>query len=194
MVSHSLAQSRPLRTALTLLVLPLLVMWVVLAVDVLVFRPLGASLSQFGLAPHEVRGLRGILFGPFLHGDVNHLVSNSVPWLVLGGLIVMRSTRLFLCVVTGGMVLGGLGTWLIGAPGTVHIGASGLIFCFFGFLVLRGWFERSLLSIVLATGVAFIYGGVLWGVLPSQPGISWEAHLCGLLAGIALARLLPRRI
>jgi membrane associated rhomboid family serine protease len=89
------------------------------------------------------------------------------------------------------MLVGGLGTWLIGSPG-VHVGASGLIFGYLGFLLARGYFERNFPSILLAIVVGSLYGGAIWGVLPTQPGISWEGHLFGFIGGVLAARFLAR--
>jgi membrane associated rhomboid family serine protease len=90
------------------------------------------------------------------------------------------------------MLVSGLGVWLFGASG-VHVGASGLIFGYLGFLLLRGYFERNFPSILLSLIVGFLYGGAIWGVLPTQPGISWEGHLFGFIGGVLAARLLARR-
>jgi membrane associated rhomboid family serine protease len=110
---------------------------------------------------------------------------------------MMRGLNTFLSVSALAVVLGGLGVWLFADPRTVHIGASGLIFGFLGYLLLRGFFERSLSAVFVAVIVAVLYGGALLGVLPGQPGVSWEGHLFGFLAGAAAARILipsrPRR-
>lgn len=170
----------------------LVLMWLVAMIDFLIATPLFAlSFSMYGIVPRDMTGLRGIVFAPFIHGSWPHLLANSLPFLVLGSLLLLRGRSLFVRVSLGCVVLGGLGTWLIGAPG-LHIGASGLIFGYFGFLLLRGVFERSLWSIMQAALVGFLYGGLLWGVLPSQPGVSWEGHLMGFVSGAILARLLRR--
>jgi membrane associated rhomboid family serine protease len=153
---------------------------------------MGDALNQFGILPRTEIGLRGILFAPFLHGSFGHLISNTVPFVVLGWLVMLRRTSDFFVVTAIAMLVGGLGTWLFGAP-ALHIGASGVIFGYLGFLLMRGYFERSLISIVFSVIVGVLYGGLVWGVLPSQPGISWEGHLFGFLGGVLAAYLLTRR-
>ncbi|NEO02697.1 MAG: rhomboid family intramembrane serine protease, partial [Moorea sp. SIO3I7] len=138
-------------------------------------------------------GLRGILFAPFLHGGFSHLISNTIPFLVLGWFVMLQETSDFFVVTSITMVVGGLGVWLLGAPNSVHIGASVLIFGYLGFLLFRGFFERNLPSIFLSILVGFLYGGLVWGVLPSQPHVSWQGHLFGFIGGILAARLLARR-
>ena len=153
---------------------------------------LNEALDGYGIKPRAWIGLRGILFAPFLHGSFWHLMANTVPFFVLGWFVMLHRTAMFFEVSIMVMILGGLGTWLIGASNSIHIGASGLIFGYFGFLVLRGYFERSLGSILIAVLVGSLYGGLLWGILPSQPGVSWEGHLCGLVGGATSAWLMVR--
>jgi membrane associated rhomboid family serine protease len=164
-------------------------LWTVELVDRLV---LGGALDYFGIHPRSLGGLWGILFAPFLHGSFAHLAANTVPLLVLGWLVMLRENWEFYVVTALSALVGGLGVWLLGAPNSVHIGASGVVFGLLGFLLLRGYFERSFPSVFLSLVVGFFYGGVLWGVLPGQPGISWEAHLFGFLGGVIAARLLAR--
>lgn len=179
-----------LKPRLALLLLILTVMWVLEAVDTLV---LGQRLNALGIMPRDTDALPGILWAPLLHAGFAHLLANSVPFALLGGILLARSVREFLIVTVLGMLLGGLGVWLIGAPNSIHFGASGLVFAYFGYLLFRGIFERSLPSIFIATVVAAGYGSMLLGVLPGQRGISWEGHLFGFLAGVLAARLLSPR-
>lgn len=168
----------------------LLLMWIIQFLDIYLLTPgFDMPLRQYGIVPRQVNGLRGIAFAPFLHGGFAHLISNSIPFLILGGLVLMRGMRTFMLISLGSMLIGGLGTWLVGANG-VHIGASGVIFAYLGFLLLRAWFERSLIAIATALVVGFFYGGLIWGVLPSQEGVSWESHLCGFIGGVVMARVL----
>ena len=152
----------------------------------------GGALIQYGVIPRTIVGLRGILFAPFIHGSLNHLVANSVPFVILGWLVMVRSARHFIPVTLAAMVGAGLLAWLIGAPGSVHIGASGVIFGYLGFLMLSGWFARSFGSIALSVIVTVLWGGLVFGVKPGQPGISWQAHLGGFIGGVWAARLLHR--
>jgi membrane associated rhomboid family serine protease len=170
------------------------VMWVLEIVDQGV---LGGALDAYGIHPRQVDGLAGIAFAPFLHLGFAHLASNTVPFLIFGWLILLHAVRDFVLVTLLAIVVGGVGTWAIGAPG-VHIGASGVVFGYFGFLLLRGWFRRSIGSILLSLAVGAAYGGLIFGVLPGQAGISWEGHLFGFAGGAlgayALARRRPARV
>ncbi|MFE4104802.1 rhomboid family intramembrane serine protease [Almyronema epifaneia] len=164
-------------------------MWITEIVDEALLR---GYLDNYGIWPRSFIGLRGILFAPFLHGNLEHLLANTIPLLTLGWFVMLRETSDFLWVTAIAGVVSGLGTWLTGAPNSVHIGASGLIFGYFGFLLLRGYFERSVVSIALSLLAFMLYGSLVWGVLPNQPGISWEGHLFGFLGGILAARLLAQ--
>jgi membrane associated rhomboid family serine protease len=163
--------------------------WAISIVDFV----LGGALNVYGILPHHIIGLRGILFAPFLHGSLGHLIANTIPFVVLGWFVMLRETSDFFIVSAITMLVGGLGTWLLGSPNSVHIGASGVIFGFLGFLLLRGYFERNFPSILLSLVVGFLYGGTIWGVLPTQPGISWQGHLFGFIGGVIAARLLARK-
>ncbi len=165
-------------------------MWAVEIADQVFFRPfLQTTLDVYGIIPRNLIGLRGILFAPFLHGNFPHLIGNIIPFLVLGWLIMLREISDFFWVTLVSGLVSGLGTWLFGSPG-VHVGASGVIFGYLGYLLLRGFFERSILSIAISLGVGVLYGSLLWGVLPMQYGISWEGHLFGFIGGVLAARLL----
>jgi membrane associated rhomboid family serine protease len=154
----------------------------------LVNHAMGHGLNEWGIRPRTARGLPGILFAPFLHNGINHIVLNTVPLLVLGSLVILRGTAAFLSASAVIIVLGGAGVWIFGRP-AVHVGASSLIFGYFGFLVARGWYGRDFLSILFAVLAVGLYGGLLFGVLPVQSHVSWEGHLFGLLAGLLAGRL-----
>ncbi len=159
------------------------VIWVVEIVN----ASMGHQLNAWGIFPRSVHGLAGIPLAPFLHGSFGHVISNSIPFLVLGGLIAFRGRQVLLRVSFIVIGVGGSGVWLLGRS-AVHIGASGLVFGYFGYLVARGWYERKLGSILLAIGVIILYGGLILGVLPARGLVSWEAHLFGLIAGVLAAR------
>ena len=163
--------------------------WVIGIIDLV----LGGALNVYGIAPHHIIGLRGILFAPFLHGGLGHLIANTIPFIVLGWFVMLQETSDFFVVTAITMLVSGLGTWVFGSPNSVHIGASGLIFGYLGFLLLRGYFERNFPSILLSLVVGFLYGSTIWGVLPTSPGISWEGHLFGFIGGVIAARLLARK-
>ena len=148
----------------------------------------GGALMQYGVIPRTLTGLRGILFAPFLHANMQHLIANTIPFLAMGWLVMLRDARHFLPVTIFAMLGSGLMAWLLGAPGSVHIGASGVVFGYFGFLLLGGWYARSFISISLSILVAVLWGGLVLGIAPGQVGISWQSHLGGFIAGVLAAR------
>ncbi|HEY9887353.1 MAG TPA: rhomboid family intramembrane serine protease [Candidatus Obscuribacterales bacterium] len=154
---------------------------------------LGGRLIFQGIYPRQMDGLQGILWAPLLHGSFQHLMANTIPLLTLGGLILLGQAKDFWVVTVMAALVSGLGTWLIGAPGSVHIGASGIVFGYFGYLLLRSYFERSAFAITASILVIVFYGGFWWGVLPTQPGVSWEGHLFGFVGGSLAAWALSRR-
>ncbi|WP_338849126.1 rhomboid family intramembrane serine protease [Massilia sp. W12] len=162
-------------------------MWLEEVVDFV----LRGALNQYGIVPRSLIGLRGIVLAPFLHGNFTHLIANTLPFAVLAWFVMLRSMRDFVTVSLLVMLIGGLGTWLVAASNTVHIGASGMIFGYLGFLLARGFFERSWMAVLLSVAVAFVYGGALWGVLPGQAGISWQGHLFGFVGGVLAAKWTP---
>ncbi|MBB5776952.1 rhomboid family intramembrane serine protease [Nonomuraea jabiensis] len=176
-------------SALAVVVAMLAVMWVVEGVD---FVLNGRLDREFGIIGWEPDGLIGILFAPFLHGGFGHLMANSLPLLVLGFLAGLRDLRKFLWASVLIILIGGLGTWLT-SPNVYTVGASGLIFGYFGFILARGLFDRRLLDIVIAIGVGFAYWGILAGLLPNQQGISWQGHLFGLIGGVVAGWVLRRK-
>lgn len=165
----------------------LAIMWAVEVVDFLL--PL-VDLDQLGIRPRSERGLVGILLSPFLHVGFGHLISNSIPFLLLGGLVMTGGRRRFLMLSLWVTLAGGSGVWLLGGSRTVHLGASLLIFGYLGFLLTRGITERSVGGVLVSLALLVGYGGMLYGILPGQPGISWLGHLSGFLAGVAGAWLL----
>jgi membrane associated rhomboid family serine protease len=162
------------------------IMWGLEILDTYILRH---GLDTLGILPRNPIGLRGILFAPFLHGGFAHLAANTVPFVVLGWLIMATSINNFFIVSVICILVGGLGTWLFGAN-ALHIGASGVIFGYLGFLLARYYFDRRLSSGIIALVVGSTYGSVLWGILPSMPGISWEGHLFGFLSGILAAKFI----
>lgn len=131
----------------------------------------------------------GIVAMPLLHGSFAHLVANTPPLLVMGGLLMATATRSSLAVNMMIIAFGGGLVWILGRP-AIHVGASGLIFGWLGFLIARGLVDRSPVTQGAAVAIGMLYGSLLWSVLPGQPGVSWKAHLFGALAGIAAALLL----
>ena len=136
-----------------------------------------------GLEPRETGGMSGILFAPLLHGPWAHLLANTMPLLVFGFLLLLAGVRRWLEVTAVVWLVGGAGVWLTGGAGTVHVGASVLIFGWLVYLLLRGFFSGHPGQLALGLLLLLLYGGVLWGVLPGQPGVSWQGHLFGAVGG-----------
>jgi membrane associated rhomboid family serine protease len=147
------------------------------------------ELNGDGILPRERDGLTGILWAPLLHANWQHLISNTGPALVLGFLVTLAGMSRFIFATAIVWILGGLGTWLIGSPGST-IGASGLIFGWLTFLIVYGFFTRKVWQIVVGVVVLIYYGTVFLGILPGTPGVSWQGHLCGAIAGVFAAYLL----
>ena len=160
------------------------VMWIVGVVNIL----FDYRLSEFGIVPRSIDGLRGIPLMPFLHANFNHLVVNTLPVALLGALVAIQGKGGFLKATAFIMLVGGFALWVVGREG-VHVGASGLIFGYVGYLIARAWYVRSIGAVLVAIVVIVLYGGALFGVLPTTPGVSWEGHLTGLLAGGLAARV-----
>nr|WP_249644934.1 rhomboid family intramembrane serine protease [Nocardia sputi] len=150
----------------------------------------GGRLDYAGIEPRRADGLSGILFAPLLHGGWGHLIGNTLPVLVLGFLVLLAGIGRGLAATAIIWLLAGLGVWLTGAAGSVHLGASSLVFGWLTFLISRGWFARNVGQIALGLVVLALYGSLLWGVLPGQDRISWQGHLFGALSGLLAAWVL----
>jgi membrane associated rhomboid family serine protease len=148
------------------------------------------SLDQYGIISREPRGLIGILTAPFLHLGFGHLISNTLPLVTLGAIIALSGAPRLLQVTAIVTVLGGFGTWLISPPNTITIGASGLVFGYASYLIVRGLFNRRLGQVVVGILVIMVWGSALLTSLLPQDGISWQGHLCGGIAGLLAAWVL----
>jgi|SRR5687768_1218604 len=167
----------------------LLVMWFFFIISWLT----GGLVLALGVIPRTTIGLRGILFAPVLHGSLAHILANSIPFAILGWMVMLRDARHFVTVTLVAMLSSGLMAWLLGASGSVHVGASGVVFGYLGFLMLSGWYSRSALAILLSLVVSVVWGSVILGVMPGQAGISWQAHLGGFIGGVVAARAYRQR-
>lgn len=164
--------------------------WVQEIVDLLAF---GGGLDSYGIAPRVPGTFWHVLTAPFLHYGFPHLIANTVPLAVLAFMSAVRGVGRFVAVTLVVAVVGGGLVWLLGRGGSVHLGASELIFGYLAYLLGVGWWERTPAAIGVAVVAGVLYGSILWGVLPGNPAVSWEAHLFGFLAGLLAAALLHGR-
>lgn len=155
-------------------------LWMIEMLDLLIW---GGELDYYGIRPRTIPGLRNIFVSPVLHAGVGHLFTNTLPFLILGWFIMLRSTREFFFVTAVAILVSGLGIWIFGAGNSIHLGISGVVFGYLGYLLARGYFERSPVAIALAVIALFFYGSMIWGVLPLRDGVSWLGHLFGLIGG-----------
>lgn len=162
----------------------IILIWVVEAVNF----ALGHTLGTWGILPRHLGGLIGIPLAPFIHGGIWHAISNTIPLLILGFLVLLGNRRLFWETTVNVTILSGLLVWFF-AREAYHVGASGLVFGFFGVIMGRAYYERSAMAIVIALATALIYGGLVWGVLPLRSHVSFESHLFGLIAGFVVVWL-----
>ncbi len=171
-------------TAAILPALAVLLLWAVYLLD----RGFDLDLFRFGVLPRSVSGLVGILFSPFIHGDAEHVFNNSVPVLMLGWSLMYFYPRIALRVVLVTWLVSGIWVW-ISARGNYHIGASGVVYGLAAFLFLSGVLRRQRTLMAVSLLVVFLYGGLVWGVFPIVPRVSWESHLWGAVAGVLMAVL-----
>lgn len=160
-------------------------MWLITLLDTL----LGLDLVRHGVYPRELGGLSGVLWAPLIHGSISHMFANTAPVVVLGTVLLYSYPRSARIVVPGVYLATGFAVWLF-ARSAYHIGASGLTFGVMFFIFVIGVLRWDRRAIAFSLLVFFLYGGMIWGILPGAPGISFESHLFGALAGTALAFLL----
>jgi len=159
-----------------------MVLWVVFWIE----SRFGLNLNSFGGYRRERKGLRGIVFGPFIHGSLKHLFNNSIPLFVLSSALFYFYRNLRWKILLFGLLLTGIATWLI-RRSSLHIGASGVVYMLASFLFFKGIFSKQFQLTALALAVVFLYGGMLWYVFPVNPEISWEGHLSGFFVGLVFA-------
>lgn len=152
----------------------------------------GGYLSHFGIEPRQIGDAYAIATAPFIHSDVAHLGSNLAAFVVLGSLVLLQGLRYFMKASAVIILLGGALVWLLGRPGD-HIGASGWIFGLWSLVIALAWFERSPRNIAIALAIVFFYGGMVFGVLPTQGYVSFESHLFGAIAGVFAAFTLSKK-
>lgn len=167
--------------------LPLLfvaLLWVIKGFELIT----AADISVLGNYPRKLYGIAGILTSPLVHGDMNHLLTNSAPLLILGSLLIYFYPTASKKVIPAIYIFTGMAVWLLARP-VYHIGASGLVYGLAFFLFFSGVFRNDMKSLVISFFIIFMYGGIVWGLVPYLIGVSWESHLFGALAGSLLAYL-----
>ena len=172
-----------------MVVVAIAAMWTIELVDTVL---LDERLQANGIVPRQRTSIDGIAYSPFLHLGWPHLIANTVPFLVLGVLVSLWGWRRWVAVTLMIAVLGGAATWLLARPGN-HIGASGLVFGYFGFLIGAVFYERRLWPIVPAGIAVFAYGSAVVAGLAPTEGVSWEGHGFGAVAGLVAAKLTTQR-
>jgi membrane associated rhomboid family serine protease len=168
----------------------LAVLWLVVGLNAAV----GHRLLRFGIKPRQFDGLGGIVVSPFLHTNAAHLLANSIPLAVLGWLMLTSGLRYFFLVTGAVLLAAGLIDWLVGPSDEVIVGASGVIFGWFGYVLARAFFARSLKWIAIAIAVAAVFSSMFTGMLPKiNSNVFWGGHVAGFVVGVAVAALLHRK-
>ncbi|MGO1729180.1 MAG: rhomboid family intramembrane serine protease [Flavobacteriaceae bacterium] len=162
----------------------LLAIWLVYWIEI----RFGLNFNRYGLVPRSFKGLRGLLFSPFIHSGFEHLLKNSIPLVILSSALAFFYPKRHLHILLYGFIFSGVLAWIIGRP-SYHIGASGIVYFLASFLFFNGIKSRNFRLIALALGVVFVYGSLVWGVLPDETreNVSWEGHLSGLIVGFLMS-------
>jgi membrane associated rhomboid family serine protease len=164
-------------------------LWLLEAVD----QATGNSLDGYGIHPRTDEGLLGVFLAPFLHGGWAHLAANTVPLFLLGVIVLLDGWRRWSIVTLWVVLASGVTVWLVSPPGTLTVGASGVVFGWLTYLMFRGLYTRAPGQVALGVVVFLFYGGLLWGVLPTDGQVSWQGHLGGAIGGLLAARGLRGR-
>lgn len=166
-----------------------LIMWSVFSFEI----QYHVNLSSYGIYPQTIKGLRGIIFSPFIHGNIQHIYQNTVPLFVLSMALFYFYRPIAWKVIVYGILISGFFTWCIGRP-SYHIGVSGLIYVLVSFIFFKGVFTKYYRLVALSLLVIFLYGSLIWYTLPIDEGISWEGHLSGLITGLLFALIFKKTI
>ena len=158
-------------------------MWLVFTLEYVY----GWQISPFGIIPRSLVGLIGIFTSPLIHGSLSHLISNTIPLLFLGSVIVFFYDKIGSVIFFRAYFWTNMLVWLFARPDSNHIGASGIVYALATFLIFFGFFRRDFRSLFISICILALYGSVFFGILPSDPRVSWESHLAGALVGFATA-------
>jgi membrane associated rhomboid family serine protease len=180
--------------ALMELYFPYILLWILLLWAIHIMNYLmGYRLNILGILPRHPFGLAGIFFAPFLHGNFDHLFFNSIPLFALGSMVMLQGPLNFLIVTVFITIVSGFATWLFGRRG-LHIGASGLIMGYFGYLLTHAYYDPSLITIITLIMSLYYFGGLIGDLFPGKIVVSWEGHVFGFISGIAVVLLWPQVI
>ena len=168
----------------TIPILYILIIWFIYFIEIY----FGYNFNKFGVLPRDLIGFRGVFLAHFIHSDTIHLFNNSIPLFVLLSCLMMFYKESALRVLLIGGFLTGLFTWVM-ARDSYHIGASGIVYLLFSFIFFSGVFKKYFRLVALSLTIIFLYGGLIWYVLPIEEGMSWEGHLSGFIAGLLLSIL-----
>ncbi|HMR50392.1 MAG TPA: rhomboid family intramembrane serine protease [Arachnia sp.] len=185
-MSTTTTPERPWLRAVAVIGALVILLWVLEIFDHLTAN----SLDRFGIVPRRLDSLGSIATAPFLHFGWAHLIANTVPFFVLGVLVYLDGVQRWLTTSLIVILTSGLTVWLLASPGSITAGASGIIFGWLTYVLVRGFFTRHVGQILIAVVILAVYGSVLWGVLPMTTGVSWQAHLGGAAGGVLAAWLL----
>ena len=166
-----------------------LLIWTIFWVEI----RFGVDFTTWGIYPQTIKGLRGVLFSPFIHSGISHLYHNTIPLFVLTAALFYFYKPIAWKILIYGILLSGFITWAIGRP-SYHIGASGLIYVLVSFTFFKGIFAKHYRLIALSLIVVFLYGSMIWYVLPIKEGMSWEGHSAGLITGMLFAIIFKKEI
>jgi membrane associated rhomboid family serine protease len=175
----------------TVLLLPLIFVGAIWGVYLYEYNT-GLNFNNFGVYPRSLKGLRGVIFSPFIHSSPKHLFNNTAPLFVLVAALRFFYRKSSLSILFFGSLLTGVFTWMIARP-AFHIGASGLIYMLVSFIFFSGVFRQYYKLIAISMLVVFLYGGLIWFIFPTKGNISWEGHLSGFLAGLLFAILFRKK-
>ena len=187
-----MSESNYFRFSNSVIIAPLvgiLIIWVVFLIEI----RLQVNFNSYGVYPRTFFGLRGVVLSPFVHGSIEHLYNNTIPFAILMASLFYFYRNIAFRILFFGVLLSGLLTWFIGRP-SYHIGASGIIYLLASFIFFKGIFTKHYRLVALSMVVVFIYGSLLWYIFPVKDDISWEGHLSGFLTGLMLAVFVKAKI